>query len=149
MEQFITNTKNFLIKLITFVSKHLLAIGLILASIILVYLLVKYESKPIKNILTTDYTKSDSEILLFKDSLIREYTKIDSRKDSLQNVINNLLKENKTLSLQTDLLKFKQNKIKVNEKNIQYISGKNTTIDSALTIINRVVTKYPIEIYNK
>lgn len=145
MKQILTN---FVTKIVTFVKTHLLATILILISIGILFWLVKYESKPIKKILTNDNTKVETDLVFFKDSLIREYSKIESKKDSLQNVINVLQKENKSLSLQTDLLKFKQSKLKNNEKNIPYLSDKNITVDSALNTINRVVTKYPIKVRN-
>lgn len=141
--------KNFISKFIIFIKKYWFGFLLITLSAILIIVLSKHNSKSIKNILATDYSKNDSDIILFKDSLIREYVKIDVRKDSLQNIINNLLKENKSLSLQTSLLKFKQNRLKEYEKNIPYINDKNTTIDSAIITINRVVTKYPIEVHNR
>ena len=132
----------------TFVKSHWLGIVLTVASIILIIFLIKYESKPIKKILTNDNTKVESDLVFFKDSLIKEYSKIESKKDSLQNVINILQKQNKSLSLQTELLKFKQNKLKSYEKNLPYLSDKNVSVDSALNTINRVVTKYPIKVRN-
>lgn len=141
--------RNVFISVLGFLKTYFVAIILVILSSILIYKLSGDESKPISKIPTTDYTKNDSELIIFKDSLLREYVKIESRKDSMEHVINNLLKENKALSLQANLLKFKQNKIKEYEKTLSYITDKNTTIDSALIVINGVVAKYPIKVSNK
>lgn len=142
MKQFFTNVIGFMIK-------NKLAILLVVSVIYMFFLLFKYETKPVKNKLAVDYTKQASDMILFKDSLIREYVKINSKKDSLQNLIKVLQKDNKALSLQMSLLKFKQSKILTNEKNITYLSDNNVTVDSALNVINRIVTKYPIKVRNR
>ena len=128
-----------------FVTKHFLAICLIIVSIMLfVFVINKPLTKSVTNLLQNDNVKYESNIKDLKDSLNKIYFKADFTKDSLNNVIKVLQNENKALSLQTSLLKYKQSKIKVDEKSLKY-NDKNVSIDSALNTIHRVVTKYPIK----
>jgi predicted PurR-regulated permease PerM len=136
--KFYTNLKQF-------VTNHLLAICLIISSIILfIFVINKPLTNSVTNLLQTDNSKYESNIKELRDSLNIIYFESNSAKDSLTNLVKVLQNENKSLSLQMNLLKFKQNKTNNNEKLIKY-NDKNVSIDSALNTIKRVVSKYPIK----
>ena len=142
MKQFVTN-------FIEFFKNHMLAICLTIISLILIISLMRYKSEPIKRLLVNDNSKYESDIKELQDTLNKSYFKAEFTKDSLTNLIAMLHKENYNLTNQINLLKFKQSTLKANEKNIKYISYKNTTVDSAINTINRIVTKYPIQVSNR
>lgn len=142
MNQSVTN-------FLQFVKNHLLAICLTIASIALLVPLMRYKAEPLKRLLVNDNSKYESDIKELHDTLNKVYFKSEFVKDSLTNLISGLHKENNGLMLQINLLKFKQTKLKDNEKSIKYISYKNTSVDSALNTIHRIVTKYPIKVSNR
>jgi hypothetical protein len=145
--------KNIYLKLKDFFDQNVgetIIITLIAGALVVSYFYVKLHREEFSQIIApTVQTVPQNTSKKLTDSLVQVYQNYKSENVFLKKQVSNLLIDKNTLTLQYNLLKFQKNKLNQNEKNIKYISDKNSSVQSALDSISSIVTRNPIHFPNQ
>jgi hypothetical protein len=145
--------KNIYLKLKDFFVQNVgetIIIILIAGALVVCYFYVKLHRDEFSQIIApTVQTVPQNTSKKLTDSLVQVYQNYKSENVFLKKQVSNLLIDKNSLTLQYNLLKFQKNKLNQNEKNIKYISDKNSSVQSALDSISSIVARNPIHFPNK